>query len=181
VQSSLPLLESPWVFTQSHPLSTADVIAEAQKRGLALSPVILRELYRSGDLCPIVQVTHRSVRPSVPLSDEPPRGASRQTELRAALIAGQVRDPAMEPFRPSMRFDGRRATDPRRWWNGLIYSRWQLLAVPDLRTRLAQRPAGRKGQSFRLPRQDEWSRPIMERHRQVAAADCLGTSVSADT
>lgn len=136
--SSLPILELPWVFSQSHPLSTSAVISELKKRGLTLDAVALREVYRRGDLQPIAEITKRRVRSPAEVSRVPAAGGSLQAELRLALASGRVRDPALEPYRPRIRFDSRRRTDPPRWRNGLIYSRWQLLGIPELRQRLTQ-------------------------------------------
>jgi hypothetical protein len=43
VHNVVDILIDPWIFTQSHPLSTADLIAEAKRRGLDLDAATLRE------------------------------------------------------------------------------------------------------------------------------------------
>ena len=167
--SSLPLLEDPWVFSQSHPLSTADVITEAKRRGVALDVATLREVYRRGDLPPLAEITARRVRTPVTVLNEPMARGSL-TELRYALSTGRVRDPALEAFRPRLRFDSRKLTDPPRWTTGLIYSNWQLLALVDLRRRLtkAHSVGPRQRRRVVLPELDSWERARVEERRRWA-------------
>jgi len=165
VIDNLSMLTVPWVFSQSHPLTTSNLISELKKRGVSLDSQTLRELYRRGDLRPLAEITTRPVRPGVPISEVPAARGSLQAQLRIALAAGRIRDPGADDFRPRLRFDDRRRSDPPRWMNGLIYSRWQLLAVPELRRRLPLRrvfgPYERRRVS--LPPLDEWSRVPIER------------------
>jgi hypothetical protein len=83
---------------------------------------------------------------------------------------GRVRDPAVEPYRSRLRFDGRRPSDPRRWINGLIYSQWQLLAVPDLKQRVAKRRivGSRKRRRPVLPELTSWGKPRADAFRRWA-------------
>jgi hypothetical protein len=141
VISSLLTLEDPLVFSQSHALSTSEVSSEAKKRAVDLDAATLRELYHRGDLAPIAEITTRKVRAAAQVPDLPSVRGGLQAKLRRALSDGRLRDPGAEPFRPRMRFDSRRLTDPAGWMNGLIYSRWQLLAIPDLE-RAAHTPQG---------------------------------------
>jgi hypothetical protein len=125
----------------------------------------LRELYRRGDLSPIAEITTRAVRPPAEVSEIPAARGGTQAELRRALATGRVRDPGAEKFRRRLRFDSRRISDPPRWMNGLIYNRRQLLAVPELRRRLATRrvvgPYDRR--RVVLPPLDQYSRAPRER------------------
>jgi hypothetical protein len=63
-----------------------------------------------------------------------------------------------------MRFDSPKTTDPPHWMNGLIYGPWQLLAIPDLRPRLALRrvlgPCARR--RVVLPPLNEWTKPLAD-------------------
>lgn len=168
--NSMSVLALPWVFSQSHPLSTREVISEAKRRGLALTAASLRELYRRGDLAPVVGITTRRVTQRTQIADVPgPRG-TYQGELRRALNEGRVRDPGSEPFRPRLRFDERRISDSPGWWNGLLYSRWQLISVPHLRKRLtfARYVGPREHRRLVLPELDEWSGPYVEQERRWA-------------
>lgn len=159
------MLAVPWVFSQSRPLSTSALISEMKKRGVDLDSRTLRELYRRGDLRPLAEITARPVRPAVAVSDVPAARGSLEAALRLAVASGRVRDPGANGFRPRLRFDDRKPSDPPGWMNGLIYSRWQLLAVPELRKRLPLRrfmgPSERR--RVTLPPLDEWSRDTVER------------------
>jgi hypothetical protein len=165
VIDNLSMLTVPWVFSQSHPLTTSNLLSELKKRGVSLDSRTLRELYRRGDLRPLAEITTRSARPGVAISEVPAARGSLQAELRIALASGRIRDPGADGYRPRLRFDDRRLSDPPRWMNGLIYSRWQLLAAPDLRWRLPFRrvfgPYERR--RVTLPPLDEWSRPPIDR------------------
>ncbi len=162
---NLSVLNLPWVFSQSHPLSTSGLISEMKKRGVDLDSRTLRELYRCGDLQPLAEITTRRVRPPVAVADVPNPGGTLQAELRLALASGRVRDPAAEDFRPRLRFGDRKSSDPRGWMNGLIYSRWQLLAAPRLRRRLKSlRISGPfERRRVTLPALDDWSRSRVAR------------------
>lgn len=162
---NLSMLMVPWVFSQSHPLTTSNLISELKKRGVSLDSQTLRELYRRGDLRPLVEITTRPVRPPNAISEFPAARGSLQAELRIAVAAGRVRDPGAEGYRPRLRFDGRRLSDRPSWMNGLIYSRWQLLVVPELRRRLPLRRVFGPYERRRvvLPPLDEWARVRTER------------------
>ena len=109
----------------------------------------------------MAEITSRAVHPPVAIADAPAARGSLQFELRRAVAAGRIRDPAANSFRPRMRFDSRKLTDPPRWTNGLIYSQWQLLAVPDLRPRLVLRRnlGSYERRRVVLPPLDEWATP----------------------
>jgi hypothetical protein len=170
VINSLPLLEDPWVFSQSHPLSTADMIVESKRRGVGLDAATLRAAYQRGDLVPLAEVTARKVGTPVEISDEPAARGSLTAQLRWAMNTGRIRDPSIDPYRPRLRFDSRKITDPPRWTNGLVYSQWQLLALPDLRRRLTQaRVLGpRQHRRLALPEMNAWERPHADEHRRWA-------------
>ena len=79
-------------------------------------------------------------RPVTSPREVPPGPASRSTTLTAihrALATGRIHDLAQTAYRRRLRFGTRRLDDPPGWQNGLIYSRWQLLALADLRTVLS--------------------------------------------
>jgi hypothetical protein len=137
--TSVDVAAMPWVFTQQHPLDTADFIKEAKRRGFDLDLSILRELYRHNLVVPFVYVSDRQVGPiPEPPESEPRSGGTRLTDLRHARDRGRLTDLTTMPFRRKLRFE-RREEDSRRWWNGLIYSRYQSLMLPELRGVLAYR------------------------------------------
>ena len=138
--SSLVAMAQPWVFTQRSPLTTTSFIKEAKARGFDLDPAILRELHRNRLLLPIARVTARKVAsPTKPTQFEPPIVNTVLQTVRDALSHGHLADPSCETFQPKLRFGDRRPADPRGWWNGLIYSHYQLLLFHELRSYLQQR------------------------------------------
>jgi hypothetical protein len=89
-------------------------------------------------------------------------------DLWHGLTLGRIRDPAVEPYRPHVRFDNRRLSDPKGWRNGLIYSSWQFLAIPDLVPLLASgRMTGPIGRRRRLlSRLDDAARETFKDRRR---------------
>jgi hypothetical protein len=108
VTNSLEVLRLPWVFSQSHPQTTSD----ARVRGVELDPPTLRELYHRSDLSLIVQITSRRVRDDIEVSEVPSPSGTGQRQLQQVLTEGRVRDPGLEPYRPRLRFDRCKTTDP---------------------------------------------------------------------
>jgi hypothetical protein len=171
MDESLGIVGMPWVFTQVPPLTTGEMISEAARRGLILDATRLRELYRTGELVPVLEVTSRRVRELLPVPPVLRRRSSAVGTLHIAMSKGRLRDPAEGPYRSRLRFDSRRVTDPRGWWNGLFYSRWQLLNAPELRDRVTRFPEVNSAQRRRLKPsqlQEERERAIEERRRALA-------------
>lgn len=128
--SSLTVASMPWVFTQRHPLDTSDFIREAERRGCDLDLSALRELYRHGLLVPFVAIHDRRVGQPVQIEEtEPSRPGTRLIELRLARNTGRVQDLATIPFRSRLPFE-RSGQPSNSWWNGLLYSWYQLLMLP---------------------------------------------------
>ena len=129
----LETLARAWVFTSTRPYSTVDVISEAKRRGVMLDAALLRELYRRRFMTPLAEVVSRRVTEPRDVTLQPRPTGTRQSQVQSALQHGRIRDLTTSPFRPRTRFDRGRIGDPRGWWNGLVYSRWQLLALADIR------------------------------------------------
>ncbi len=137
--SSAEIASLPWVFSQVAPLTTSDFIREAQRRGLALDDSILRELWRHRLLVPFVRVHSRRVAPpSRTVISLPTECGTRASELRRDLKLGRVTDPDTSDFNRRHKFTPQPGMRPG-WWNGLFYSTYQLLALPQLRVNLAKR------------------------------------------
>jgi len=161
----------PWVFTQGHPLDTDSLVREAEKRGIKLDLLALRELYRRGLLVPFVELTFRRVRePRTPDGPEPIAASSRLLEIRQARDTGCLRDLSAEPFKRHLQF-ARDAQKPPRWWNGFIYSRYQLLALCELKGVLDRRKYQVRGgrRAVRLPIPDPLLLDRMEFLRKIAS------------
>jgi antitoxin component HigA of HigAB toxin-antitoxin module len=143
--TAIDVASMPWVFTQTHPLDTRTFIDEAKKRGFDLDLTTLRELYRHGLLVPFVEVTYRPVRePCKPDGSEPIAGSTRLMNLREARDTGCLRDLSSEPFKRHLQFE-HNGQKPRGWWNGFIYSWYQLLALPVLKGLLDKRTYQKRG------------------------------------
>lgn len=137
--SSVVVAGMPWSFTQRHPLDSEEFIREAKRRGVDLDASTLRELYRHGVLSPFLVIRHRRVTESVqPIVGEPSGCSTRLLQLRDALGAGTLQDPASVPFMPRLPFERNGQRSPW-WWNGLLYSRYQLVMLPRLRPLLQHR------------------------------------------
>src|SRR5258708_20744769 len=127
----------PWAFTQQDPLSTSEFCREAEKRGVSLGEDQLPDLGRVGALAPLVEIRSKPLHPGRPPQLGGPvfPGSWHLGELRRAVESGRLADPVQLGFRPQLRFHRPAAPNPnRRWWNGLLYSRWQLLGLYDLRS-----------------------------------------------
>jgi hypothetical protein len=137
--SSANVASMPWAFTQHQPLGTSDFIKEAGRRGVRLELLTLRELYRRKVLEPFVYVNNRQVEPvPAPVGEEPRRGGALLQQLRYSRDRGRLSDPAATAFRPRLRFDRPQGRVARGWWNGLLYSWYQLLVCPELDGLLAR-------------------------------------------
>ena len=90
------------------------------------------------------------MQPESLLARNPSPAAAGLAEIRQARDDGCLRDVATEPFKPRLPFERGRQTSPR-WWNGLIYSRYQLLALPSIEGLLDRQPRLTRGK-YRLTR-----------------------------
>lgn len=170
--STVRVAEMPWAFTQNHPLDTSSFISEAKRRGFDFDLSMLRELYRHGLVVPFVYISDRQVGPvPPPIESEPIPGSTRLTQIRYARDKGRLSDLAAIPFRPRLYFE-RQGADPRRWWNGLIYSRYQMLALPELRSVLATRRRYLRDRRIvsRLPKPDDFFQVQAMRFRRIGTA-----------
>ncbi len=123
------VLSRPWLFSQSAPLATDDLITQFKRRGVSLGLPMLRELYRQGILVPFIEVTDRPFSSPVTMSaTDPVARGTRLIDFRGARATGRYRDLAQDPFRPRLRWDCR--PGEHGWWNRLLYSRYQLLSLP---------------------------------------------------
>ena len=171
--SSLSVVSMPWVFTQHQPLSTSQFIDEAKRRGVDLDTSALRQLYRRGVLVPFLYVGNRAVGPAAPATGPDPKhpGGTLLTEFRYARSKGRLSDLALTEFRPSLRFD-RQVGDRHGWWNGLLYSWYQLLILPEIKGYLSQGKQVYRHEHFysRLPEPGPILRDRVKKFRTMAIA-----------
>jgi hypothetical protein len=160
--------------TQNEPLDIKEFIDQAQKRGFRLRAAALRELYRHRLLIPLIQITKRQVRePVKPVTAESPFGGTRLIDLRLARDTGRLRDLAAIPYQPRLSFEPTKWTWPANSpWTGLLYSPYQLLALPELNAILAEQTYHKRGEQI-IARMPKPSHPLldrMERFRKIAIA-----------
>jgi hypothetical protein len=99
----------------------------------------------AGLLAPFVYINDRQVGPKpAPVASEPSRGGTLLSWLRHARDRGRLSDLASHPYRSRLRFERPDKPDPRRWWNGLLYSWYQLLVLPQIDDVLARRTYRRR-------------------------------------
>ena len=104
-------------------------------------------MYRHRLLIPFVQIMQRPVgEPSKPHEEDSPFGGTRIVDLKAARDTGRLRDLATIPYQARQSFDPIRKTYPTASpWTGLLYSPYQLLALPELETILASQTYHKRG------------------------------------
>jgi len=161
----------PWAFTQYEPLNTGEFINQAGRRGFRLDTGRLRALYQRGVLAPFMYVTSRQVSPEpAPAGPEPRGGGTSLQQLRYARDCGRLADLGLQPFRPRLRFEQPDSDASRHWWNGLLYSKHQLLMLPQVEPLLARVTHRRRGQHFlaRLPEADRRLIASAARFRTIA-------------
>ena len=169
--SSVEVASLPWAFTQQHVLGTEQVISEAKRRSFVLDVSTLRELYRHGLLVPFVYTSNRQVGPiPPPIETEPHPNSSRLIDLRHARDRGRLVDLAAIPFRPRLNFIRPDDVAARGWWNGLLYSRYELLVLAEIGGWLAQgKHSGRHGRRVvRFPRPGHVLQVRAQRLRTIA-------------
>ena len=166
--------------TQNEPLDTKEFIGEAEKRGFQLQTATLRELYRHRLLIPFIQITSRPVRePAKPAKAESPFGGPRLIDLRSARDTGRLRDPAVIPYQSRLSFEPTKWTWPTSPpWIGLLYSSYQLLALPELETMLARQTYHKRGERI-IARMPKPSPPLLDRMAQFRKMTIALTAVEA--
>jgi hypothetical protein len=158
--SSLTVASMRWAFTQHRPLDTGNFISEAKRRGFDLDLAALHDLYRNRLLIPFLYVGSRQATEAVDLGDlDPSRDNQHLIELRAGRNTGRLVDLAPVPYKPWIKFEEPKQVS-RPWWNGLIYSQHQLLALPELRDWLSTRY-----------RYTIWRKIIVREHAQPVKPD----------
>lgn len=175
---ALRVAAMPWSFTQRHPLSSADFIREAKRRGFDLDHIVLRELYRIGLLAPFVAIRARRVSPRLVTGDTVSTylGGHRRA-LRDACASGRAQDLSTVPYKAGLRFQTNRF-EPF-WWNGLLYSSFQLNSLNEFRSILDRRTVYRRNGSriVRLPKPSpSTSESALRLHRIAVMAVALEAS-----
>ncbi len=154
--SALEVISLPWIATQRRLLDTNDFLRQAKNRGANLNALLLRQLYKHRILIPLVEVTDRRYyEPQVQGHGEPSANG-RMLEFRAARNDGRLRDLGTLPFLSRLTFESSKLAN-NSWWNGLLYSRYQLSIVPFLQPWLGKCKYSYRNKRLypRLPEPDE--------------------------
>jgi hypothetical protein len=153
--ASLALLRIPFAFSQDDLLTTGDFIKNAKERGAEIDLDLLQRLHETGLLVPLYRVGDTPVaadRIDIVGYD----GANVRGWVLRAAAEGRLHDPANEEYSANWPYQLPAAERPDRWWNGFVYSPWQLfdlnhaitthraimagwLAAPDLAPRAQDR------------------------------------------
>jgi hypothetical protein len=126
--ASLGLLTIPFIFTQDDLLTTGDFLKRAKERGHDVSLSNLQTLHNHRLLLPLYRVSDTAVEGRRIEVDAEGGMNARGWTLEAAA-EGRLRDPAEEGYSVAWPYACPPDEDPRKWWNGFIYSSWQLLSL----------------------------------------------------
>jgi len=124
-QGVLQLLDMPWAFSQTRLLESEAFKKEAAEWGFTITLDDLQEFYRLGVLVPFYQVEDAE---DAALIANPPD--DDWSELTRYSRKGRIRD-ARQVLDREQRPHCRPEDAPQNWWDGFLYSHWQLLAVRD--------------------------------------------------
>lgn len=132
--SALRLISLPYCFTQDELLTSDKFASQAEDCGIKVDDAMLQALHQRRHLLPLFRIDDDAVvgrQLSTPHTERYRQG-TRGWVLDAANN-GQLRDPAVEGYSISWPYQRPDDVDPYRWWNGFVYSSWQVLDLYELR------------------------------------------------
>jgi len=147
----------PFTFIQDDLLKTDGFLREARERGHEISLEDLQDLHSSRLLAPLYRVSDAAVagrRIDVIANGN----LDYRRETLEAASEGRLRDCAEEGYSVAWTYQRPEGEDNPRWWNGFLYSSWQLL---DLHRALSERTL-----SFQLQRRLQPGVPPRELSRR---------------
>lgn len=124
--SALCLLRIPFSFTQDKLFNTQEFIDEAERRGHKLTLDSLQALYVHEILVPLFRVDDESIE-SRCISVSSNEGQNSRGQAFLAAKSGRLVDSASEIFSSKWPFSKPVDESQPHWWNGFLYSSWQLL------------------------------------------------------
>ncbi len=129
----------PLIFTQQLPLTSQEIAGiGARQRGISADEDLLRELWRVGLLAPFFEIRSRRLAPAFDaVLDLSGNSSSVLAEIRRARGKGRLIDPESLGYRPQFHFHRPSTQRLPNWWNGLIYARWQVLALTEFEPNIA--------------------------------------------
>lgn len=124
------LLSVPHSFVQDPLMSSSEFTSAAKARGLELGPDVLGRLHECGLLVPFyLVVDDASDERRLPVGERV-IGANPTGWAFKAANEGQLLDPAMLPLPDRSAYDRPAGSTGSDWWDGYLFSPWQLLEIP---------------------------------------------------
>jgi hypothetical protein len=162
---ALAFMSMPFTFTQDDLLNTRGFIDEAKKRGYELTLDDLQTLHNNRLLLPLYRISdtpvigrRMNVVPNGNLND-------RYRAMEAAAD-GRLHDSANEGYSAAWPYRLPTTAQGERWWNGFLYSSWQLLDLHLVTADLAWLHRGLLDRAVR-------ARIVQQRHRRTFALTAL--------
>lgn len=125
---ALALVTLPYAFTQDDLLTCEEFLRRAEEHGHRLSLDVLQELHNHRLLVPLYRVSDTPVEGRRRAAPAAGSGNARGWVLNAAA-EGRLRDAGTEGYSLAWPYTRPADEDPRQWWNGFVYSSWQLLLL----------------------------------------------------
>lgn len=116
----------PFTFIQDDLLSTQDFIRAAQDRGYRLSLDDLRVFHSNRLMVPLYRVSDMPVE-GRRINVVPNGNMNNRWQVLKAAQDGRLRDSAHEGYSSAWPYRRPSHEQGKRWWNGFLYSSWQLL------------------------------------------------------
>jgi hypothetical protein len=134
--TALSLITLPYIFTQDDLLTTGQFISAAKLRGVRLTLQDLQDLHNRRLLMPLYRVSDIPVE-GRRITVQADGGMNARGWALEAAAEGRLRDAAEEGYSAAWPYERPAGEDHPRWWNGFIYSSWQLLLVDSAMRNLA--------------------------------------------
>jgi hypothetical protein len=135
VRGALGLISMPFTFTQDDLLNTKGFIDEAKKRGYELTLDDLQAFHNNRLLLPLYRVSDTAVI-GRRINVGPNGNFNDRYRAMEAAADGRLRDSADEGYSAAWPYRRPVSTQGERWWNGFLYSSWQLLDLHLVTTAL---------------------------------------------
>lgn len=135
--SSMALFRIPFIFSQDQLLNSDEFIKLSAERGYLLSSLDLEALYKYKLLVPIYYVDDIATEENQVSIRHTSYSSTTQMVFNMAKV-GRIRDCSEFDFSSDFPFDKLLKKDKKEWWNGYIYSSWQLGRVPRALNALRQ-------------------------------------------
>ncbi|MBT2212438.1 hypothetical protein [Actinomadura sp. NEAU-AAG7] len=122
------MLTIPYIFTQDDLLTADGFLKKAKERGHKLTLDDLQMFHSHRLLLPLYRVSDTPV-VGHKIAVEPDGGMNARGWTIDAAADGRLRDPAEEGYSAAWPYRRPRNEDFDHWWNGFVYSPWQLFHI----------------------------------------------------